>query len=489
MSSLCFLAAVSFLLCLCLTPAVRSAFQHWGLVDRPDGVRKIHNRPTPRAGGIPIAISCAVAWALLMISPLQEGAFIQEHMPLVWRMLPAAGLMFLIGLTDDLFCLAPRVKLLGQIGAAVLACAGGVRILTINNYPLHNWLSVPLTIAWLVGCANAFNLIDGVDGLASGIGLFATITTLITALAQGNMALALATAPLAGSLVAFLRYNFNPASIFLGDSGSLLVGFLLGCYGVIWSQKCATLVGMTAPVLALAIPLLDVCLSILRRYLRRQPIFSADRGHIHHRLLERGLAPRRVALLLYGICGLAAAFSLLVSLSDTRYAGVVLVLFGIVTWIGIQHLGYIEFGVARRLLFGGDLRHLLHRQITMRSFRNSLAQAQTLEDCGTLILEATAQLGFSRVNLSLADVRMEREYRTVPAGSCWQLRMPLTDSDYVNVSCEFANSLLPMTVGTFAEALHSTLLPKLQQLRLAPNSRAVAGPEPAEAQGEPVPAA
>src|SRR5262245_64724034 len=118
---------------------------------------------------------------------------------------------------------------------------------------------------------------------------------ILAAFLQNNVPLAMATIPLAGALLAFLRYNFDPASIFLGDCGSLLIGFLLGCYGVLWSQKSATLLGMTAPLMALAIPLMDVCLSIVRRFIRHQPIFGADRGHIHHMLLARGFTVRRVA--------------------------------------------------------------------------------------------------------------------------------------------------------------------------------------------------
>ena len=157
------------------------------------------------------------------------------------------------------------------------------------------WLSLPLTLLWLVGCANAFNLIDGIDGLATGAGLFATVTILIGALLSNNVPLALATVPLAGALLGFLRYNFNPASIFLGDSGSLTIGFLLGCYGVLWSQKGATMLGMTAPLMALAVPLLDTGLAVARRFLRHQPIMSGDAAHIHHRLLARGLTPKDCA--------------------------------------------------------------------------------------------------------------------------------------------------------------------------------------------------
>src|SRR5207247_514333 len=209
-------------------------------------------------------------------------------------------------------------------------------------------VSLPLTLLWLVGCANAFNLIDGVDGLATGLGLFATLTMVIAALLHGNLTLAIATAPLAGALLGFLRYNFNPASIFLGDSGSLLVGFLLGCYGVLWTQKSATLLGMAAPLMALSIPILDVCLSIGRRFLSQSPIFGADRGHIHHRLLDRGLSPRRVALLLYAVGGLGALFSILQSVVPSRLSLLILALFCASTWIFVHSLKYVEFGVAGR---------------------------------------------------------------------------------------------------------------------------------------------
>jgi len=146
-----------------------------------------------------------------------------------------------------------------------------------------------------VACVNAFNLIDGLDGLAAGLGLFATLTTFAAALLQQNFELAIATVPLSGALLGFLRYNFSPATIFLGDCGSQTVGFLLGCYGVLWSQKATTLLGMTAPVMALSIPLLDTALSVARRLLGGRPIFRADRGHIHHRPWIAGLrrgAPR-----------------------------------------------------------------------------------------------------------------------------------------------------------------------------------------------------
>src|SRR5712692_312642 len=265
MYSFLFLAAISSVICLLLTPLCRDIFLRAGLLDQPDHVRKTHAKAIPRIGGIPIAIAYVGSFGLLLVSPFHSGSVLEQYLPLVWKLLPAVGLIFATGLIDDLIGLKSWQKLLGQVAAALCAYWGGVQVPGIAGHLTHTVLSLPLTVAWLVICANAFNLIDGVDGLATGLGLFATLTMLVAGLVQNNAPLALATAPLAGALLGFLRYNFNPASIFLGDCGSLSIGFLLGCYGVIWSQKSATMLGMTAPLMALSIPLLDTCLAVGRR--------------------------------------------------------------------------------------------------------------------------------------------------------------------------------------------------------------------------------
>ena len=229
MYSVLLTTVVSFCLCLILTSVVRDVFLRRGIVDRPDGVRKLHDRAVPRVGGVPIAVSYVAAYVVLILSPLRGGAYLEQELPLVWTLMPAAGLVFATGLLDDLWGLKAPEKLAGQFAAAVLAYWAGVRIASIAGYWIADWWSFPLTVVWLIGCANAFNLIDGVDGVAAGVGLLATLTIFTAAVLHHNTPLALATAPLAGCLLGFLRYNFNPASIFLGDSGSLLVGFLLGC--------------------------------------------------------------------------------------------------------------------------------------------------------------------------------------------------------------------------------------------------------------------
>ena len=298
MYALLALGTLALVLCLILTPICRAVALRLNVVDQPDNFRKVHTRPIPRIGGIPIAISYVFSLALVLRFAPQGASLVVQHRDLLWSLFPAVGMIFLIGLTDDLLGMKASHKLALQLVAAIWAVSMGARIPMLEGHPEINWLIFPLSVLWLVGCTNAFNLIDGMDGLASGVGLFATLTTLLAAVLQNNWGLALATVPLAGCLLAFLRYNFNPASIFLGDSGSLTIGFLLGCFGVIWSQKSATLLGMLAPMMAFALPLFEVLLSIMRRFLRNKPIFQPDRGHIHHLLLGRGLHPRVVAMIL-----------------------------------------------------------------------------------------------------------------------------------------------------------------------------------------------
>lgn len=464
MYSTAFTAAVALALSLLLTPLVRDLFLRWGIVDQPDGVRKLHGRPTPRAGGIPIAASYVLAYLLLLASPLRGGDFLEQALPLVWAMLPAAALVFLVGLVDDVRGLKPATKLAGQLAAAGLACWGGVKVSHVAGYALGDWLALPLTVLWLVACANAFNLIDGVDGLAAGVGLVATLTTFLAALLSQSLPLALATLPLAGALAGFLRYNFNPASVFLGDSGSLLVGFLLGCYGVIWSQKSATMLGMTAPLAALAVPLADTGIAVVRRYLRGRPIFDADRGHVHHRLLDLGFGPRRAVLVLYAACGVGAGFSLLLSTLYGKSSGLVLLLFLAVAWAGIRKLDYDEFGVATRVLFKGELRQMLSAQIALLNLERAIARAGTIESCWAAVEEGCRNFGFAHAELHYGGRVFKRNAGCRPGHASWHVYVPLTDRDFVLLSRGPASAVGPGVVSPLADLLRLELPHKLAAL-------------------------
>ncbi len=459
MDSLLWLGLISFVLALVLTPIFRDVFRSYGVVDAPDHSRKIHKYPIPRVGGI--AIACAYAGSFFLF-PSLTGSNLNPELSLVWKMLPAAAVIFAVGIIDDLLGLKPWQKIVGQLAAAGLAYWSGVRIEDLVGYHTLMWWSLPLTLLWLLACTNAFNLVDGMDGLAAGVGLFATLTIFIAALLHKNIPLALATFPLAACLLGFLCYNFNPATIFLGDSGSLLIGFLLGCYGIIWTQKSATLLGMTAPLMALSIPLLDVCLAVVRRLMRRQPIFGADRGHIHHRLLDRGMTPRRAVLVLYALCSLVAAFSLLQSVvQNDRVSGLIIVLFCAVAWVGIQYLGYAEFTVAGRMLFRGDFQRTLKAQIDLHSFEQAVADARAVDDCWAALIAACEKMDFHCVRMSFAGRVFDGADAPCSAPDRWEMRVPLPGNGYLEFTRGLQSPVLAAIVGPFIDAIHNHLGPRL----------------------------
>lgn len=452
----------SFALSLVLTPVFRNLFQRLGLVDQPGGERKVHATPVPRIGGIPLILSLVIGLGLVRL--LAPPWIQQEPFSLVWGLLGPAVLVFGLGLADDLYGLRPWQKLLGQTAAAVWAFYLGVHVTVVAKVDVWEWLSLPVTVFWLVLCMNAFNLIDGVDGLAAGLGLFASMTMLAAALLQSLWLLALATVPLAGCLLAFLRYNFNPATVFLGDSGSLLIGFLLGCYGVIWSQKTATLFGLVAPAMALFVPLLDVALTVLRRIVRHQPVFGADRGHIHHKLLERGFTPRRVVLILYAVCVMGALVSLVQMTLQDKFANLVILLFCAAAWMGVQHLGYLEFGVARDMLVGGSFRRLIDGQVQLRRFEAELDAASTVEQCWKALKEGCARFGFAGLRFCVDGQVYEQKPEGNGLGSYWTLRVDLTDRNYLNLIRSHGRETHSPILGPLVDMLRSKLEQKLPSL-------------------------
>jgi UDP-GlcNAc:undecaprenyl-phosphate/decaprenyl-phosphate GlcNAc-1-phosphate transferase len=460
MYSLLLLALSSFLITLFATPLCRDLFRRFGVVDRPDGGRHSHAQPIPRVGGIPILLGFLGSFAILLLSPLKAGLIVVRGLGLMWQVFPAAGLVFAIGLLDDLRDLKPWQKLVAETAAAGIAFAAGVQVTNIAGLTVPPWLSLLITVVWLVGCANAFNLIDGMDGLATGAGLFATITMLLGALLANNALLALATVALAGSLLGFLRYNFNPASIFLGDSGSLTIGFLLGSFGILWAQKSATVLGMAAPLMALAVPLIDTTVAVARRFLRQQPIMAADGAHIHHKLLRRGLKPRTVALMLYGACAIAASMSILSSVAHHGYQGLVLLVFCGAAWIGVQYLGYVEFGVAGRMFVGGAFRRHLNDQIVLRMFEEALTKASTSEDCWKVICETSRKLGFTRAQFRLSGRMFEEAFVQTGGVPVWQIDIPLGGAGRLQLTRSFGQPQSTTVLAMYVEELHKQLSAK-----------------------------
>jgi UDP-GlcNAc:undecaprenyl-phosphate GlcNAc-1-phosphate transferase len=347
--TLFFLTALSLGLALIFTPIIRILALRCNLVDIPDNNRKVHKRPIPRVGGVAVGAAYFASLSLAAVfvghwAPAVAGGF-----AIVKAIIPAALLIFFVGLADDLFSLKPWHKFAVQFAAAGLVVSAGVHIHSIPALSIHPILSMVVSILWLVACTNAVNLIDGLDGLAAGISFLATMTAFVASLISGNVGLTIATAPLAGALLGFLVFNFNPASIFLGDSGSLLLGFLLGCDGILWSGSSATVLELAAPLMAVAIPLIDTTVAITRRFLSGHPIFKADRSHIHHRLLARGLSHVGAVLSLYVAAAVAGTLSLcLMGAGDLR-DGMVLAIFGCAVIVGVRQLDYAEFGLLQRI--------------------------------------------------------------------------------------------------------------------------------------------
>jgi UDP-GlcNAc:undecaprenyl-phosphate GlcNAc-1-phosphate transferase len=387
------LTAVSLFLCLLFTPLVRALALRWNLVDAPDHKRKVHQKPIPRVGGVALFAAYFGSFLATMAIFSQWHLGPQLDLAAMKSIARPTVLVFLIGIADDIFGLKPWHKFMVELVAGLLVVSSGIHMGDFPLFIAHPLLGVIATVVWLVGCTNAVNLIDGLDGLAAGIALLATMTTLIASIVSGHVELTIATAPLAGVLIGFLVFNFNPASIFLGDSGSLVLGFLLGCYSLLWSAKSATILGMTAPFMALSVPLLDTTLAIVRRFLRGQPIFRPDRSHVHHRLLARGLTHRRAVIFLYLAGGVAGLLSLCLIWIHSHGEAVVLLAFVGGALYGIQRLDYAEFNAARRVLLRRGLRREIHAQLAVETFEHSLVAAVTPHGCWDVVQRASKECG------------------------------------------------------------------------------------------------
>jgi UDP-GlcNAc:undecaprenyl-phosphate GlcNAc-1-phosphate transferase len=303
------LFAVAAVVTLIVTPLVRSFAIRRGLVDTPGG-RKVHTRPIPRLGGVAIF---AGVMAALATQAIGEKYFVHWGGTIVaggtsrvkiLAVIAALCLIFLVGLIDDLKTISPGWKFSGQLVAAAIVVASGLKIEYVGD-PFGGGLialgllSIPVTLLYIVGFTNVINLIDGLDGLAAGVSAIAAASLLILA-AQGNRldAAALAVAVI-GACVAFLRYNFNPASIFMGDSGALFLGFTLATISLMGVMKSSAAIALAVPLLIIGVPIFDTASAIVRRVLHKRPIQEADKGHIHHRLLGRGFNQRQTVVIIY----------------------------------------------------------------------------------------------------------------------------------------------------------------------------------------------
>ncbi len=311
---------VATLVTLTATPLVKMLAHKVGAIDIPKDDRRVHKTPIPRLGGL--AIYFGFILTILLFTQVDKG---------ILGMIIGSTIIVAMGVIDDIRPLSAKLKLLIQILAALILVGFGIRIEFLTDFfnsgqyiYLPTILSVPMTVFWVVGITNTVNLIDGLDGLAAGISTIAAVTLAYVAYVNGYHETAIMTMVVAGACIGFLPYNFNPAKIFMGDTGSLFLGFILSAIAIDGTIKGATTLAMVVPILALGLPIFDTTFAILRRAKNGRPIMEADKGHLHHRLLSIGLCQKRAVLVLYLISILLGVSAVL--LTQQKYMDSVITL-------------------------------------------------------------------------------------------------------------------------------------------------------------------
>ena len=299
---------IAFIVSYILTPYMAHVGKRQNMVDMPDH-RKIHEEAIPNLGGIVIFFGFLLS--LLFVIQI-EGQF---------RALLIGGvIILLLGVVDDIANLSPKHKFIIQMIPALIVVIYNSDLINnfianqLKSFDLLGYLLYPILILWIVGVTNSINLIDGLDGLACGVSIISLITFFILGLRQNFETLNLVSIALAGSMLAFLRFNFYPAKIFLGDSGSTFTGFMLASVGALWLLNSGNAFFIFIPIIILALPIFDTLFAIWRRYRGHHPIFQADKGHLHHRLLARGISHKNIVLILWGISAICSVIALVLAL-------------------------------------------------------------------------------------------------------------------------------------------------------------------------------
>jgi len=330
----------SFLICYLVVPLIRRYAIHNEVMDTDNDMRRIHNGAIPRLGGVGIYLAFYLPFLGFLFYQNRISQFLFSDIRQFLGLLICSTIILGLGIYDDIKGANAREKLAVQMIAAVILYFFGFEIQKISN-PFGDsiylgWLSLPITVFWLVGLSNAFNLIDGIDGLASGVAFFATSALLAVALFLGNILPSLFTAALAGATLGFLRYNFNPARIFMGDSGSLFLGFTIAAISIHGSAKAHAAVAILIPIVALGLPIIDTLLAIARRVYRGLSIPTADKEHIHHKLIKYGFSHRRAALILYSFCVVLSLLAVLLIVGSSMAIGVILAFLGFFVFWGVK---------------------------------------------------------------------------------------------------------------------------------------------------------
>lgn len=431
------LFSIATIASLITTPLIRRLCERYKLLDVPSDGRRIHRKAVPRLGGVALYISCLAALSLLPFVDNLLTQTLNNFKPEFLTLFVPATLVLLLGVYDDLRGTNAVVKFagLGLIATLFYAMGGRIDALSIplfGSVQLPVFASFVITVVWLVGITNAFNLIDGLDGLASGAALFSSLVILGVSVSGERTLMIVVSLVLCGALAGFLRYNFNPASIFLGDSGALFTGFLLAALSVLGTQKATTAVAIVVPILAFGFPVVDTAMTMGRRLISRKPVFQGDSEHIHHMLLARGWSQRRAALVLYAVCALFGLAALIFPATGSKLTGFMLFVISVAVIIAVGHLRYHEVdelraGVKRNVV---DRRLRVANNIRVRRAALAVSKASDLDE----MFEATRHL-LEFGEFSFASAQVGRAGRRVDwswsrgvgnhSPSDWSIRLPL----------------------------------------------------------------
>ena len=362
-----------------LTPFVRDIALRRGFLDFPKRARKVHHHATPRLGGAAVLLSFLIVLSVAALLVPQLSEMIWGNDPVIGSVIFGSIVIFIIGFLDDLARLAPKTKLIGEFLIAGLVVWGAnlsftsVQFLGLGSLTFPVWFGFGLSCVWIVGMANAINLIDGLDGLASGITLFGLLAVSVVGYLGGISSVTWMSTLLIGCLLGFLVYNSRPASIFLGDCGSLTLGYLAGCLTLLASFREGGVLDGIFPVLAFALPILDCVFAIFRRIMRGRSPFSPDMEHFHHRLMAKGLSHGKAVLAMWAMAGSCSLVAIAAAFGKGDQLFAVFVFFGMGGFILLRYLGYFRFE-----FFGEGLSSLMEDRKSMKSVEQAVKEAESL---------------------------------------------------------------------------------------------------------------
>ncbi|NUS32518.1 MAG: undecaprenyl/decaprenyl-phosphate alpha-N-acetylglucosaminyl 1-phosphate transferase [Gemmatimonadaceae bacterium] len=426
----------AYIICVALIPLIRHAAVRHRLLDLSGEHRRHHERPIPRLGGVAVFLSLLVVAAAGTL--LDDKAHVLLLLPFVASISIGATILFVTGLVDDLVGVRPLGKLIAQSVAGLIVWYAGFRIEVVMLAPSYQLslglLGLPITVLWVVGLSNAFNLVDGADGLAGGVAVVALLSTAVSAVIVHDSTVFWCSLALLGAMLGFLRFNVPPARIFLGDSGSLVVGFLLAVLTVKGASTRTGPVYVIAPIFALSYPLLDTGISMMRRWLRGEPLSRADGRHIHHQLRALGMGPRQSVLLICGLSAVIAALGLSATFASPDFTIAIAVagaaMLVLIFVYGLRWLQYHEFLEAGASLTSAAMRGrtVIRDKIHARDVATLLRGATTFEQLSTTLEESAASFRFVHVELQgRSDTRQLAEPVAVQVcgAATWKLEYPI----------------------------------------------------------------